>query len=117
MVIEGVIATRQRSNQREFLLKVKGMEPVWQPESNTVLKPHFDHYFEMMNCTFDYFPAVLSTTPRLRKKVEVSIEKGELVMKIKGKKMDWRMMGVEERSAVLGELEGICHKSIKRDLK
>lgn len=117
MVIEGVIATRQRSNQREFLLKVKGMEPVWQPESNTVLKPHFDHYFEMMNCTFDYYPAVLATTPRPRKKAEVGIEKGELVLRINGKRMDWRVMVAEERSAVLGELESICHKSIKRDQK
>ncbi len=93
MVIEGVIATRQRTSQREFLLKVRGMEPVWQPESNTALKPHFDHYFEMMNCTFDYYPAVL--LPRPKRKADVAIEKGELVLSINGKRTDWRVMGLE----------------------
>jgi hypothetical protein len=32
MVIEGIVASRQRTSQREFLVKVRGLtEPIWQP--------------------------------------------------------------------------------------
>jgi hypothetical protein len=44
--------------------------PIWQPESNTALKAHFEHYYDMMNCTFDFFPAVF----RKKAKRHVTVE-------------------------------------------
>lgn len=60
-MVEGIITSRQKGKDREFLVKFKGIaEPTWQPSSNHSLKAHYNHYYDMMNCTFDYFPTVFS---------------------------------------------------------
>ena len=57
--MERVITSRQTTKEKEYLVKWRGIaEPLWQPESNSSLKPYFDHYNQIANCTFDYFPSV-----------------------------------------------------------
>jgi hypothetical protein len=114
MEVEGIVASRHRGKEREFLVKWKELpEPIWQPESNLSLKEHYDQYFEMMNCTFDYFPTLMAR--KLRPKVDIDLDQGELAVTLKGKRVkDLRGMSVEEKRLVLGELEAICHLAIKR---
>lgn len=101
--VEGIVASRMRGKEREFLVKWRGLaEAVWQPESNEVLKPYYEHYFQMMHCTFDIFPTVLRRRP---KKVRVWLEKGELAVEINGKRVENLCeTSVEERNLVLAEL-------------
>jgi hypothetical protein len=67
----------------------------------------------MMNCTFDYFPAVLARSAK--KRVEVDLEKAEMVISVNGKRVqDLRAISLDEKSMVLAELEAICHRSIKK---
>jgi hypothetical protein len=86
-------------------------EPLWQPESNLTLKPYFEQYYDMMNCTFDYFPTVLS-----KKHIPccIELENNELAISIKGKKVtDYKTLTIQEKHVLLDRLEALCYENSK----
>lgn len=95
-----MIASRQTSKEREYLVKWRSIaEPFWQPESNGSLRPYYDHYNQIANCTFDYFPAVFDkrTAP-----CSVHLDNNQLLVTVRGRPVpDLRKLSLLEKSAVL----------------
>lgn len=112
--MERVITSRQSSKEKEYLVKWRGIaEPLWQPESNNSLKPYYDHYNQIANCTFDYFPSVFDK--RLAP-CSVQLENNELVIAIRGKTVtDLRKLSLLEKAAILDRLESLCLENYKTE--
>lgn len=88
-------------------MKWRGIaEPLWQPESNSSLKPYYDHYNQIANCTFDYFPSVFDK--RLAP-CSIQLENNELVISIRGKQVtDRSKLSLDDKAAILDRLELLC---------